>query len=970
MERVSRVFLCHNSSDKESIQSLALSLLKSSAVRSWLDRWEIPGGQDWEEHIRREFANSWACLVFVGPSGFGPFQRIEIGWAEQRRQLDPDYPVVPVILPGVTADGLEALNAVLPKVHWINLENGWSDDEALAPLLKALRGDRPGPPALAISVAVTAEQWDVKGRDHRSPLLLRGQALRDAQRLLPNSDIFDPLSLAFITASATAEQQRSRRTVMLLATLAIVLIAIAVWANEQRLAAEASQLAEAKARRDEELQRRAAEQQRNLALAAKEEERVAKEGQIRERANAERERDVARTQRNLAEERRQLAESRAIAAEARRNVSQELVASMASGVRAYEVSATTDARTALLDAFNQAIHMKLVLRCAPGEKATGVALAPDMTALAYSCRGTRTTVLVVSDLQGHPRLRKRFASDVRQFVFVDADRLAVADGSQVAILSTSGSGTVEAMIAMPTVSALASSLKPDTLYVSAGPGEIRLLEGPCCGRANWTSRVIRAGTGQAVSELLVRRDALLEAHLFDGTVEVFDDSGKPARRGPLPGPDSMGNIVERPCEGAFPEPSRRYHALAWSASGEAFGYATEDNRTVVGRKEASGCFHVSVMPGHTHNLLDLALSRDGRYAVSAGALVDADDQHGVVLWDLEQVHPLAERVFFDPASRWVSDVSLALSNDLRSWACAGCSTSVIWDGTAVTERGNPPRAIAIALSPDTHQLYVGLEDGRVQRYHRTNAGTALSLEASVGARPVRLWAGHGGARVLAGSAVSHLNGDAILSRTETAKDLDARCIDAGLGKKALIVWEGDRSKIHVRHAATGLSAFQLPPDAGSCGGIAVAAEAGMAIRVSSGYEPMLVTETVLRTRSKTTLQSWPNPLRAPTSGLKTILRYPRLSDDGRVFAAVSDNNAVALFDVAERRLIGTLPLTDVRSIALSADGRHLLTFSPHGVLRWSIGPEALATRAAALSPMAPSIALAKSRARHGPTTAP
>ena len=63
MARKGRVFLCHNSREKERIKALALDLLSSEGIRGWLDSCEIPGGADWEEHIRRNFALRWSLAL-------------------------------------------------------------------------------------------------------------------------------------------------------------------------------------------------------------------------------------------------------------------------------------------------------------------------------------------------------------------------------------------------------------------------------------------------------------------------------------------------------------------------------------------------------------------------------------------------------------------------------------------------------------------------------------------------------------------------------------------------------------------------------------------------------------------------------------------------------------------------------------------------------------------------------------------
>jgi hypothetical protein len=286
---MTRVFLCHNSKDKDEVKNLALVILKGGAIRAWLDTWEIPGGKDWEDHIRREFAASWSCIVLVGPHGLGPFQRKELEWAKVRAAVDTDYRVVPVLLPGVNKDALVELDEVLPRIHAVSLEQGWSTDEHVALLLKALRGDRPGPPAFAISVAVSAEQWDAALR-RDDGAMLRGRALKKAQQMMGQPGVFDALSVAFIASSAAAQESRTRRMGVLLGGLAVAFLGLALLANNQRLAAVDS--------------KREAELQRDAASAAQ--------------VVAERERGNAEAQKRLAEQRRDVAESQALAAEARR----------------------------------------------------------------------------------------------------------------------------------------------------------------------------------------------------------------------------------------------------------------------------------------------------------------------------------------------------------------------------------------------------------------------------------------------------------------------------------------------------------------------------------------------------------------------------------------------------------------------------------------------------------------------------
>jgi hypothetical protein len=236
MNKVSRVFLCHNRVDKEVVKSLALELLKRGAVRTWLDSWEIPGGKEWESHLRREFAASWSSLVFIGNAGFGPYQRQEIEWAKERKSIDPDYRLIPVILPAAQERVDGEIATVLPGVQWVDLRHGWADGDDLMPLFIALTGDRPGAPALAISVAVAAEQWESTGRTDTS-MLLRGRTLRQARKL--DGDAVDPLSIAFLAASTEAQYKRSRLNLVILSFAVALLVGLTAFATVQKREAEA-----------------------------------------------------------------------------------------------------------------------------------------------------------------------------------------------------------------------------------------------------------------------------------------------------------------------------------------------------------------------------------------------------------------------------------------------------------------------------------------------------------------------------------------------------------------------------------------------------------------------------------------------------------------------------------------------------------------------------------------------------------
>jgi TIR domain len=90
------VFLCHNSQDKAEIRRIG-RLLKAKGLRPWLDEWELPPGQRWQPLLEQQIERIGAAAVFVGPSGAGPWQQMEID-ALLQEFVKRGCPVIPVIL--------------------------------------------------------------------------------------------------------------------------------------------------------------------------------------------------------------------------------------------------------------------------------------------------------------------------------------------------------------------------------------------------------------------------------------------------------------------------------------------------------------------------------------------------------------------------------------------------------------------------------------------------------------------------------------------------------------------------------------------------------------------------------------------------------------------------------------------------------------------------------------------------------
>ena len=95
------VFLSHSSTDKPSVEELARRLAREG-IQAWLDKWNLIPGDPWQPAIEKALAESETCAVFVGLSGFGPWQNEEMRAAIDQRVRDSGrrFRVIPVLLPG------------------------------------------------------------------------------------------------------------------------------------------------------------------------------------------------------------------------------------------------------------------------------------------------------------------------------------------------------------------------------------------------------------------------------------------------------------------------------------------------------------------------------------------------------------------------------------------------------------------------------------------------------------------------------------------------------------------------------------------------------------------------------------------------------------------------------------------------------------------------------------------------------
>ena len=110
------VFLCHNSQDKPEVIKIA-EQLKQQGLTPWLDVWELRPGLPWQPELERHIEQIKSAAVFVGESGIGPWQEMEID-AYLRQFVKKGSPVIPVLLSNAPAK--PQLPIFLKQLTWVD----------------------------------------------------------------------------------------------------------------------------------------------------------------------------------------------------------------------------------------------------------------------------------------------------------------------------------------------------------------------------------------------------------------------------------------------------------------------------------------------------------------------------------------------------------------------------------------------------------------------------------------------------------------------------------------------------------------------------------------------------------------------------------------------------------------------------------------------------------------------------------
>ena len=137
------VFLSYNKEDIRTVKNIALRLAQGGEIEPFLDKWCIKPGEIWQEEIEKVINNSASCAVFVGSSGLGPWQNEEMRVTIERRVSDPNFRVIPVLLPGTSTEVRNNLPPFLRRSTWVDMGRGIDDENAFSALASEIKGEAP-----------------------------------------------------------------------------------------------------------------------------------------------------------------------------------------------------------------------------------------------------------------------------------------------------------------------------------------------------------------------------------------------------------------------------------------------------------------------------------------------------------------------------------------------------------------------------------------------------------------------------------------------------------------------------------------------------------------------------------------------------------------------------------------------------------------------------------------------------------
>ena len=131
------VFFSYSRVDGAWVEQLARKVEDSCGLRVWLDKWVLVLGKHWQQEIARGLEMAASCAVFIGASTPEGWFQEEIESALVLQNSNPDFRVIPVLLP----DGDPGVvSRFLALRMWADFRQGQDQEYAFHTLIQGIRG--------------------------------------------------------------------------------------------------------------------------------------------------------------------------------------------------------------------------------------------------------------------------------------------------------------------------------------------------------------------------------------------------------------------------------------------------------------------------------------------------------------------------------------------------------------------------------------------------------------------------------------------------------------------------------------------------------------------------------------------------------------------------------------------------------------------------------------------------------------
>jgi WD40 repeat protein len=133
------VFISYSRADSRHAAEID-AVLCANGLRSFFDRRNLAPGLPWVRALEQAISAAKAAIVLIGPRGLGNTQQYERELALVRQTHDPTFPVVPVILPGPSADRPFDFLQLLTWIDFSQVTKVSDAPDEVEHLLTAIRG--------------------------------------------------------------------------------------------------------------------------------------------------------------------------------------------------------------------------------------------------------------------------------------------------------------------------------------------------------------------------------------------------------------------------------------------------------------------------------------------------------------------------------------------------------------------------------------------------------------------------------------------------------------------------------------------------------------------------------------------------------------------------------------------------------------------------------------------------------------